>query len=84
MAAAATVAVAGLLLTGCANKPSGDAGEGGAGQPAATPGPSNPAAAPGRPVPDALQFRAAGLDGTAVNGADFAGKDVALWFWAPW
>jgi hypothetical protein len=42
-------------------------------------------AAPGTPaVPAALQFSAAGVNGSQVEGADYAGRDVALWFWAPW
>ncbi|MEO7837502.1 MAG: hypothetical protein ABIS21_07665 [Acidimicrobiales bacterium] len=36
------------------------------------------------PVADALQFSAAAVNGSQVVGADYAGKDVALWFWAPW
>lgn len=35
-------------------------------------------------VPESLRFTAAGVDGAQVVGADFAGEDVALWFWAPW
>jgi hypothetical protein len=31
-----------------------------------------------------LDFSAPGLDGPAVQGADYSGRDVALWFWAPW
>lgn len=38
----------------------------------------------GAVVPKTLAFTAAGVDGAQVVGADFAGKDVALWFWAPW
>lgn len=35
-------------------------------------------------VPEALQFSVAAVDGPQVVGADYAGQDVALWFWAPW
>lgn len=49
----------------------------------AAPAPT-PAAAPPVSVPDALKFTAQGLDGAQVVGADYAGRDVALWFWAPW
>ncbi len=35
-------------------------------------------------VPEQLRFSVAGVDGAQVVGADYAGKDVALWFWAPW
>ncbi len=31
-----------------------------------------------------LDFRAPNLRGGTVNGSDFAGQDVAMWFWAPW
>ncbi|MGI8427403.1 MAG: hypothetical protein ACR2FO_08690 [Actinomycetota bacterium] len=31
-----------------------------------------------------LDFQAPKLGGGVVNGADFAGQDLALWFWAPW
>ena len=35
-------------------------------------------------VPEVLRFTAAAVDGGQVAGADYAGRDVALWFWAPW
>lgn len=35
-------------------------------------------------IPEILNFSAPQLDGDTVDGADYAGKDVALWFWAPW
>ena len=31
-----------------------------------------------------LEFRAPQLGGGQVIGSEFVGKDVALWFWAPW
>ena len=31
-----------------------------------------------------LDFTAPKLGGGQVVGSEFAGKDVALWFWAPW
>ncbi|PLS75034.1 MAG: hypothetical protein CYG61_09430 [Actinobacteria bacterium] len=62
--------------------------------PAASPaGPIGPApaatvpTAPSAPRPaaaEALQFTASALDGSKIVGTDFAGKDLALWFWAPW
>lgn len=24
------------------------------------------------------------VDGATIDGADYAGQDLALWFWAPW
>lgn len=47
---------------------------------------AGPAPAPGAPapVPEALRFTAPALDGGQVVGADYAGRDVAMWFWAPW
>ncbi len=47
-----------------------------AGRPATTAAPAD--------VPEQLRFAVAGVDGAQVVGADYAGKDVALWFWAPW
>ena len=52
------------------------------------PAPSAPAPTGANPgadqAPAPLRFEATGLDGSTVKGANFAGKDVALWFWAPW
>jgi peroxiredoxin len=31
-----------------------------------------------------LDFRATAVDGTPFSGADLAGRDTVLWFWAPW
>jgi hypothetical protein len=36
------------------------------------------------PVPEALDWVAPDLRGGDVVGADLAGQDVVLWFWAPW
>jgi len=35
-------------------------------------------------VPEILRFEAPLLGGGVLHGADFAGSDVAIWFWAPW
>jgi hypothetical protein len=35
-------------------------------------------------VPEALDWVAPDLRGGDVVGADLAGQDVVLWFWAPW
>ena len=34
-------------------------------------------------VPDSLTFSAARVGGGTINLADYAGKPVLLWFWAP-
>ena len=31
-----------------------------------------------------LAFSAPQLGGGTIEGADFSGRDVAFWFWAPW
>lgn len=36
------------------------------------------------PVPRELRFTAPALGGGTIRGADFAGKDLVMWFWAPW
>ncbi len=51
--------------------------------PAAAP-PTAAATAPGpAAVPDSLAFAASRVGGGTVNLADYAGKPVLLWFWAP-
>lgn len=35
-------------------------------------------------VPDVLRFTAPALGGGTIRGADFAGEDLVMWFWAPW
>ena len=43
-----------------------------------------PSSADGQ-VPEAFAFRAPALDGSGpVVGANYAGRDVVLWMWAPW
>jgi len=36
------------------------------------------------PIPGVLDFSAPRVGGGTVEGADYAGKDLAIWFWAPW
>lgn len=36
------------------------------------------------PVPRELMFTAPALSGGTIRGADYAGKDLVIWFWAPW
>lgn len=52
--------------------------------PAGEPAVPAPATETAAVVPEALRFTAAGVDGGQVAGTDYAGRDVALWFWAPW
>jgi hypothetical protein len=56
-------------------------------QPVAAPAPVATAAAPSTPstgaIPDSLAFSASRVGGGTVNLADYAGKPVLLWFWAP-
>lgn len=40
--------------------------------------------APPAAIPALLDFTAPAVGGGTVDGADHAGKPVALWFWAPW
>jgi len=46
--------------------------------------PSSRSEAPPAGVPEVLDFTAPSLGGGSVNGSDYVGKDVAIWFWAPW
>ncbi|ATW52858.1 hypothetical protein CGZ69_26160 [Streptomyces peucetius subsp. caesius ATCC 27952] len=39
---------------------------------------------PSAEVPEKLQFTAETVDGKPFEGSTLAGKDVVLWFWAPW
>lgn len=87
----AAIAVVALLAGGCgdgAKEPSSTAERAGpASPPAAANSPTTAAPSPGAgqaAVPELLRFTAAGVDGGQVDGSAFAGRDVALWFWAPW
>ncbi len=83
------VALALLLATGtaCADTVSpGDAATSPT-RAAATPsqGAGHSSSSPSQaPVPEVLDFTAPLLGGGTVNGASYAGKDLAIWFWAPW
>lgn len=86
---ATAVAVAGAsVAAGCgaddAATPSAGPSTAVSGAPTSTPSTTGPAAPAAVEVPDVLRFRAPGIDGSEVVGADYAGRDVALWFWAPW
>lgn len=90
------VAALGLVASACGAKGDrGDDVQAGTSVPAPRAPETAPAAAPGVPyaptttapgveVPKALRFTATGVGGMKIVGADYAGKDVALWFWAPW
>jgi hypothetical protein len=68
---AAALAVLALAASACSQ-----VGTSAAGGPPATSG------SPG--VTELLDFTAPVLGGGTLRGADYAGKDVAIWFWAPW
>lgn len=35
-------------------------------------------------APRELRFTAPALAGGTIRGRDYAGKDLVIWFWAPW
>lgn len=91
---ARSLLAAALLLAAC-----GTGGEQQTTQPTASTGPATTAAASNGPtttatasagpttgaaVPDILDFTAETVRGEQVAGADYAGQDLVLWFWAPW
>ncbi len=43
-----------------------------------------PSASASAEVPPQLRFTEPRLGGGIVRGADFAGEDLVMWFWAPW
>jgi hypothetical protein len=45
---------------------------------------SPPPASPLPEVPRELEFTAPQLGGGTIRGASFAGRDLVMWFWAPW
>ncbi len=50
---------------------------------AATTQPAAAPAAPAAAVPQIYNFKTIKVGGGAVDGAEFAGKPTAFWFWAP-
>lgn len=47
---------------------------------------SNGSATPGEPtvaIPESLRFTARGVGGGTIDMAQYAGRPVVLWFWAP-
>ena len=51
--------------------------------PAQTNGPSQPDSPATAEGPD-LDFTAPAVEGDDIDLSTYAGKDLALWFWAPW
>ncbi len=87
---AASLAAAAVLLGACGSddapvassqtapsEPVADAG-------VSTPGPGATDGVAVDGVPEFLDFTAPDLDGSQIVGADYAGQDLVLWFWAPW
>ena len=73
------IAVA-LLTAACGS--SGGTDKGGT---VKSPAPSTNRKSTGTPaLADALAFSLPGVTGPQIRGADYAGKSLALWFWAPW
>jgi hypothetical protein len=68
-----------LVTAACADAPTPP-------EPAAGSGtPTSPPAISEAPEPaKVLRFEAPNLAGGVIRGVEHAGKDVALWFWAPW
>jgi hypothetical protein len=69
-----------LVATTCARAPVAEGPAAAAGSPPST------SRSPGAPPEAAkvLRFEAPRLGGGVLRGTDYAGKDVAIWFWAPW
>ena len=53
-------------------------------EPSAPAGPDAPATSGGAAVPAALEWSVDRIGGGQIDGGDLAGRDVVLWFWAPW
>ncbi|WP_304452039.1 redoxin domain-containing protein [Nocardiopsis sp. YSL2] len=77
---AAVASAAALLLSACGapDTDGGQAGPDGAAAPSDTAPPADGSGA------DHLDFTAPTVGGDDVEGADYAGRPVVLWFWAPW
>lgn len=52
-------------------------------RPASAPSPVVTEASNSGAIPDSLAFSAPRVGGGSINMADYAGKPVLLWFWAP-
>lgn len=80
---AAVVLATILVLAACAGPPETATPAPPSPEPA-TPGEGEETPEPPAEVPEILEFAAPRLGGGQVQGAELAGRDVALWFWAPW
>lgn len=82
-------AILGLILTSCASS-APDPAPGPAATAESPSPPSGPSPQPtdapggGPAVPRELRFSAPALGGGEIDGADYAGSDLVIWFWAPW
>jgi hypothetical protein len=72
-----------LLLASCAS-PETDAQTGASSSSTQAAVQSSPAATGAAPATQLLDFTAPKLGGGQVVGSELAGKDVAMFFWAPW
>jgi hypothetical protein len=75
--------VVGLFLVGCGGSTSMDVSDGATGSTGTVT--SEPAVAESSSAGGAAPFGTVTLvDGASLDGAEYAGDDLALWFWAPW
>lgn len=74
-----------VLLAAC-GAPAVDSGApaGDAPAPGSPPSAASSDTAGGTAVPAALDWTVDRLGGGQITGGDLAGRDVVLWFWAPW
>ena len=80
-----TIMVGVLAVVAAACTSTGTAPSGVAGSPTtASASPARASSATAEPLPEVLDFSAPQLGGGTVDGARYAGKDLAIWFWAPW
>jgi hypothetical protein len=76
-----------VVLALAAGACSAGAGETTASSPPISTVPPSADASPGgdsAPVPEVLDFTAQRLGGGTIEGAQYAGSPLAIWFWAPW
>lgn len=81
--AAAVASAAALLLSACGAPEDGRSAPADAAAPSDA-APSDTAPSEEADAADHLDFTAATVGGDDVEGADYAGRPVVLWFWAPW